>query len=276
MSLFCSAKWFDLYDLKNLSTPGSVPGYQAGDRQDVPGVLGIFIGNSPAALKVLKDTQTWDSKIHAYLACVSFMDAQLGKVLDALATSPHADNTIICLLSDHGYHLGEKGITGKNSLWDRSTRVPLLLSGPNLPKNKRNNSAVSLVDIYPTLTQLAGVEVQVALDGQVLPLDELLIEDRVAYTFHGPEAQTVRTATHRYIRYIDGAEELYAYEGDPFEFQNLASKTEYYALKETLRDKLIMQTANPLGNHVRLLELKNGIPHWQGKPITHTDKIPGP
>ena len=82
----------------------------------------------------LKQNDQLRPLVRAYLACVSFVDSQVGRVLDALDKSPYADNTIVVLWSDHGYHLGEKAISGKNSLWTRSTRVPLIFAGPGVPK----------------------------------------------------------------------------------------------------------------------------------------------
>jgi len=91
--------------------------------------------------------------VRAYLACTTFADHELGKVLTALENSPHADNTIIVLWSDHGQHLGEKKHWRKQALWEESTRVPLFISYPGGKKNQISSSAVSLIDIYPTLAK---------------------------------------------------------------------------------------------------------------------------
>ncbi|KGK30207.1 sulfatase [Cellulophaga sp. E6(2014)] len=106
---------------------------------------------------------------HAYLACISYVDAQLGRMITALDEAGIRDNTIIIVWSDHGWHLGEMGIWGKATNYEIATRVPLIISAPNLPeKNKgiQTNALVELVDIYPSLCELAGIEIPSNLDGK--------------------------------------------------------------------------------------------------------------
>src|SRR3546814_3193238 len=91
----------------------------------------------------------WENKVRACLACISFVDAQIGKVLDALRESRFKNNTIVVLWSDHGYHLGEKDITGKNTMWERYTNVPLLITGHGIQGLRHCNEAVELLDISP-------------------------------------------------------------------------------------------------------------------------------
>ena len=101
----------------------------------------------------------WKDALHGYLACTSYADAMVGRILDALEASPYADNTIVVLWSDHGYHLGEKGQWGKHTLWERTSNVPFVWAGPGVAKGARTDVTVSLIDIYPTLVetmQLAG------------------------------------------------------------------------------------------------------------------------
>ena len=96
--------------------------------------------------------------MQAYLANVAFVDHQVGKILDALERSPHAQNTIVFFTSDHGFHMGEKDWLFKNSLWEESTRVPLVVVAPGIAKRgRRCGFPVSLVDLYPTLIDLCGL-----------------------------------------------------------------------------------------------------------------------
>ena len=153
------------------------------------------------------------------------MDAQVGRVLDALEASGQEDNTIVVVWSDHGYHLGEKEITGKNTLWDPSTRVPLIFAGPGISKGANCKRPVELLDIYPTLAELCDLQATPdRLEGLSL-VPQLKDADapraRPAVTSHGPGNDAVRTETHRYIRYADGSEELYDILADPHEYTNL-------------------------------------------------------
>ena len=166
----------------------------------------------------------WANIVQAYLACVSFVDHQVGTVLDALDASPYADNTIILLWSDHGYHLGEKGLFKKVTLWDRSTRVPMIIAGPGLPAGQITHRVTELLDVYPTLLDLAGLPANLANEGASL---RALIEDPLA-AWNRPAITTLRAANHsvvteayRFIRYADGSEELYDRKKDPQERHNL-------------------------------------------------------
>src|SRR3712207_3606769 len=107
----------------------------------------------------------WRPLVRAYLASTSFLDSQIGRVLDALEAAGHADDTVVVLWSDHGWHLGEKGVTGKNTLWERSTRVPLVITGPGVAPNARCVRPVELLDLYPTLAELCGLPAAAGLEG---------------------------------------------------------------------------------------------------------------
>ena len=99
------------------------------------------------------------------MASTSFIDSQVGRILDALEESGHTDDTIVVLWSDHGYHLGEKLITGKNTLWRNSTRVPLIFAGPGVTPGQECNRPAELLDIYPTLVDLADLPEVAHLEG---------------------------------------------------------------------------------------------------------------
>lgn len=272
-------KWFDMYQPADYAVPGTLPAFEENDRDDCPHAAWYLHWKLPEPrLKFLKESDTWDSKVHAYLASVSFVDAQIGRLLDAVEKSPNADNTIICLLSDHGYHLGEKEISGKNTLWDVSTRVPLILTGPGFEGNEKNASAVELLDVYPTLCWLAGVDGGAENDGMLLPLDGTLDPERTAITCQGPYNQAIRTADKRYILYMDGSEELYDHSKDPYEHRNLAQDPAYAETKQRLRQTLISTVGEPEaplpGADVRLSTLIAGVPYWEGKPIKSGDPVP--
>ena len=108
-------------------------------------------------LRFLEEADEWKNIVRCYLASTSFVDSQVGRILDALEANGLAENTFVVLWSDHGYHLGEKLISGKNTLWDRSTRVPLIFAGPGVTPGARSHRPAELLDIYPTLVELAGL-----------------------------------------------------------------------------------------------------------------------
>ena len=191
----------------------------------------------------------WHKAVQAYLATISFADAQIGRVLDALDRSGHADNTVVILWVDHGWHLGEKEHWRKHALWDVSTRTPLILSAPRgVAKDKICPRPVSLIDIYPTLIDLCGLPKRRGLDGQSL---KSLLEnperkwDRPVVITYGLNNHAIQTERWRFIRYRDGGQELYDHERDPNEWTNLASITKYSPQKTKLAKWLPSTNADP-------------------------------
>ena len=153
--------------------------------------------------------------------------------IDALKRSPYAQNTIVVLFSDHGYLLGEKNTYQKHSLWERANRVPLIIAGPNVPRGEIREQTVGLIDIYPTLLELAGLPSNPANEGRSLtpvlgdadsPWDYPAVTQWRRSGPGGPElrGQAIQSGTWRYSLYGDGSEELYSHEGDPHEWTNLA------------------------------------------------------
>lgn len=173
----------------------------------------------------------WREMVRAYLACVSFVDAQAGKVLDALDSSPYADNTIVVFWSDHGQHLGEKKHWRKMCLWEESTRVPLSIRMPDgLQAGQLCDRPVSLIDLYPTLTELCEIPSATGMEGTSLRtlMDDPSAEwDVPAVTTWHYKNHAVRSQRWRYIRYRDGSEELYDHQQDPGEHRNLAGQSRY-------------------------------------------------
>ncbi|MEM9587054.1 MAG: sulfatase [Planctomycetota bacterium] len=209
--------------------------------------------------------------VHSYLACITFVDAQVGRLLDALDASAQRDNTIICLWSDHGYHLGEKNMTGKTTLWERSTHVPLMFAGPNIPENVKCDSPAELLDIFPTLAELVGARMPDGLEGvSLVPQIESpsRVRSRPAITDHNPGNQSIRDQRYRLIHYADGSEELYDLLDDPGEQTNLIGDAQHNQIADRLRQSLRTDMA-PLiaGSKSRVLEKRKDGWYWQGERI---------
>ncbi len=152
---FAPQKWFDIFPIDEVQLPAT-----AKDDLDDLSPYAVNLTRlkhvSPTHEWVLENEE-WKPLVQSYLACVSFVDAQAGKVLDALEKSNYKDNTYIVLYSDHGFHLGEKDRWAKRSLWEDSTQVPMMIIGPGIAKGKVCTKPVELLDIYPTLLELAGL-----------------------------------------------------------------------------------------------------------------------
>lgn len=268
---FASPRWFELYPEGTLKMPPVL----ATDREDIPDFAWYLHWKLPEPrLSWLESSGQWRPLVRAYLASISFMDSQLGRVLDALDASPHAATTIVVLWSDHGWHLGEKGITGKNTLWERSTRVPLILAGPGIAKGARSAEPVELLDLYPTLTELSGGKAPRDLEGHSLV--PLLRNPRAtrpwpAITTHNQGNHSVRSRRWRYIRYANGEEELYDLRRDPNEWRNLARGRDANRYRTVVREHarwLPKIDAPPIaGSAARLLVNRDGQWFWEGKPI---------
>lgn len=233
------------------------PAIEPKDLTDVP-----WVGRSMVKLgddHKFRKAEAWQRVRRSYLACISWADYNVGRLLDALDASPHARNTIVVLWSDHGYHQGEKRSFRKFSLWEESTRVPFLLMDTrqqNAPENRSSDEAVSLINIYRTLGDLCNLNVPKYVDGQSLA--ELLTQpdksiDAPAITTWGRGNYTVRDDRYRYIRYFDGGEELYDHSNDPNEWKNLADDSAYATIKSQLSNQLPDKEA-PL--------VKQGIALW--------------
>ena len=207
---------------------------------------------------------------------MSYTDAQIGKLLAGLDRLGLRERTVICLWGDHGWHVGEKGITGKTTLWERSTRVPLIYAGPGITAGGRCNQPAELLDIYPTLVELCGLPAKQGLEGHSLALQ--LRNSRSprpwpAITTHGPNNHGIRTERWRYVRYADGSEELYDMKNDPNEWDNLASDPGHLETKRRLAQWLPKTNKPPVpGSKTRLIELRDGIPFWEGVPIDPSSK----
>lgn len=204
----------------------TLPPVKLDDRDDLPAAATeITTNRSPPPHAWFVENDAWKPAVQAYLACIRWTDEQVGRLLDALDASAHAQNTIIVLYSDHGFHLGEKLRWTKFSLWERSTRVPFIISAPGFPKGQRCGHPAELLSVYPTLADLCGLEKNSAVEGVSLrPLlkDAAAAWPHAAITTHGKDNHSIRDRRYRYIRYYDGSEELYDMQSDPNEWKNLA------------------------------------------------------
>jgi iduronate 2-sulfatase len=247
-------KYFDLYPPQAIRfTPAP-----RGDTADIPAIAvrnraqqlpGLMIADRiPAGFT--DDPAEAKRGIAAYLACVSFMDAQLGVVLDSLDRGDRWKDTIVVLAGDNGHHFGDHGgLWRKNTLFEESLRVPLVIAAPDMPQpGVATSSLADLIDIYPTLVELTGIARPGTLDGVSL-----------APTLHNPQATvqdaviqyrpndvsrnaySLRTSRYRYTIWPDGSEELYDVSTDPAGRQNLASSGAHAAARATLRKRVEAQ-----------------------------------
>ncbi|MEM9587881.1 MAG: sulfatase [Planctomycetota bacterium] len=231
-------KWFDMHPLSSIQTPEFDP-------QDLDDVPDISRRLNEAPMMPTTDwaieTKQWKKIVQAYLACTTFVDHQVGRVLAALEASEYSDNTIIVLWSDHGYHIGEKNRFAKQAIWEEATHVNLIFSGRGLKLNQRSDQPTELLDIYPTLVELAGLPANGQNEGQSLvPLLDQPNADwsHVAITTYGRNNHSIRSQRFRYVVYEDGSEELYDHRHDSLERINLADRPELASVKQRMRKHL--------------------------------------
>ncbi|MFN3485993.1 MAG: sulfatase, partial [Planctomycetota bacterium] len=226
-------KYYEMHPLEGIERPP----YKEDDLDDLP-AAGVRMARPEGDHALMLKSGRWKEAIRAYLATITFCDAQVGRLLEALDRSAYRDNTIICLWSDHGWHLGEKHHWRKFALWEEATRAPFIWVVPGLTRpNERCERTVDLMSIYPTLMDLCGIPRPAHVEGESLrPLlaDPAAPWDRPALTTYRYRNHAVRSEGWRYIRYADGGEELYDESKDPYEWTNLAGKAEYAARKEEL------------------------------------------
>jgi len=274
---YATQKWFDLYP----DDDSVLPPTSGDDRQDTPRFSWYLHWDLPEPrLKWLQENNQWRNLVRSYLACTSFVDSQIGRVLAALEDEGLAENTIVVIWGDHGWHLGEKSITGKNTLWDRSTRVPLIFTGPGITPGGRSQQPAELLDLYPTLIDLCGLEPRTDLEGLSL-VPQLRAADqprqRPAITSHNQGNHAVRSERWRYIRYADGSEELYDMIADPNEWHNLASDHQWAKVIEQHAGWLPAIDRPPVvGSAHRVLTYDRDTDQavWEGTTVRRSDPIP--
>lgn len=232
---YAPAKYFEPFARKKLAVPETVKR----DLSDC-GEAARQYAHYPwsGALSTVQKHQQWQEAIRGYLASIHFVDAQVGRLLDALDQSVHAENTIVVLWSDHGWELGEKEHWGKHSPWEGSMRVPLVIIPPKSWKAKpgRSQGFASLLDLYPTLADMCGLRVPKGLDGlslkPVISGEKKEVREAIVSTL-GRSTFCIRKGKMKLIRYYDGSEELYDLEADPNEFRNLIGEKE---MEDDLRE----------------------------------------
>jgi len=237
--------WYapNLYPLDDIRLPET----RADDLDDVPPEGRTLSEARRADFERIKKAGKWTQAVQAYLACISFADAQIGRVLDALEASPYSGNTVIVFWSDHGWHLGEKNHWHKSTLWEEAARIPLIWAGPGIA-NGPCQQPVDTLCIYPTLLELCGLPPRDDLDG--VSIVRLLRDpdarwERPAVTEFNRGQCAVRSQRYRYIRYSDGSEELYDHETDPREWNNVANDADFANIKQTLGRWVTKKWAEP-------------------------------
>ena len=232
--LYAPKQWFDLYNIDKIALPKT----PLADLEDLPkhfrGMNEITV--TPTHDEILKAGKQ-RALTQAYLASVSFVDHCVGVVLQALEKSRHADNTLVVLWSDHGFHLGEKRHWAKRTLWEESTRVPFIIAGPGIEPGKACREAVSLLDIYPTLVELCKLPANPRLEGISLTpqlKDPMTTRKQPAIisSYFGNHA--IRSRDWRLIAYADGSRELYNHRKDQNEYKNLADDPAHQATLDEL------------------------------------------
>src|SRR5699024_4855769 len=149
-------RWLNMYPLEDIH----LPPYKENDMKDIPDLGRRMTFMPPMPTRAyLQEKGQWKKMVRAYLASVTWVDYQVGRVLQALQKSQYADNTIVVLFSDHGYHLGETNRVAKMSLWERDTHVLLIFAGPGIDSGLRSSRPVGLIDIYPTLLDLSNLPI---------------------------------------------------------------------------------------------------------------------
>jgi uncharacterized sulfatase len=239
-------KYFDLYPIEGIEMQDLVEARK--DLEDVPPMaVQRDLKNWPYYFPDITMEEARKCK-QAYYACVSFVDAQVGRLLDALETNNLMDKTLIVFWSDHGYFLGEKGLWYKRKAFERSARMPLYIAGPGIRQQGASCvQPVELVDLFPTLVDYAGFKIPEGLDG--ISLRPLLTDvnekwDKPAITqvHHSPDAQgySIRTHDWRYTEWNGGeaGRELYDHRNDPNEITNLAGDSKYSETVKSLSEKL--------------------------------------
>ena len=230
-------RFFDRYPRDKIT----LPFVKDDDLDDVPSIAREWALSPPDHETVLKHGQ-WRHAVQGYLAAISYCDNMIGQIVQALRESPAAENTMIVLWGDNGFHLGEKLHWRKFVLWEEATRVPLIVVPPiGDSAVRRVDEPVSLVDIFPTLCDLAGVSALPDTDGiSLAPLmtGRATVRGAPAIMTWKKGNHSIRSGQWRYTRYRDASEELYDQTNDPHEWTNLAGEARFHDVIASFREQL--------------------------------------
>ena len=256
-------KYFDMFPIEELE----LSPWMLNDTDDIHWLENFDAKKKgPKYYRMLLESYDGDREValkhflQAYLACVAFVDEQVGKIMDDVEKSPLKDNTIIVFTSDHGWQMGEKDYLFKNSPWEENARVPLIIRNGNSKIKGKVEHPVSLIDIYPTLIDLCELEGDNKLNEQGGELGGFslrpFLEDPKTNDWEGPNGAltlvgnygntiptdkqnfSYRTENFRYILYSNGKEELYDHKNDPYEWENVAEEKKHKKIKNNLRSEM--------------------------------------
>lgn len=226
-------EYFDRFPLESIQ----LPTVASDDLKDVP-PAGVRMAQPNGDHQAVMKAGQWKKAVQGYLATISFVDDQVGRLLSGLESSPRAKKTIVVWWTDHGWHLGEKEHWRKFALWEEATRTSLAIAAPGVTKPQQTSSApVDYLSLFPTLCDLCGLKKPEHVTGpSMLPLlkNPEAAWDHVAICSHGKGNHAVRDKRYRYIRYSNGDEELYDHQVDPYEWTNLASSSQLAEVKSHL------------------------------------------
>lgn len=262
--LYAPKKFFDMFPIDELE----LSEIKSGDNRDTH-----YKDIYPAEMKglryyrTLKESYNGNAEeglkhfLQAYLACIAFTDAQIGKVVDAIDNSRFKENTIIVLVADHGWQMGEKEYLFKNSPWEESTRIPMIIRKPGSEVGSAVDHPVSLIDIYPTLIDACDLEDGNKKNSEGIDLSGFslvpFLKNPELQTWEGPngalsmvgnglnrtnkmkQTYSYRAQDWRYILYLDGSEELYHNATDPYEWTNLSDDKNYQDRKKELKAEML-------------------------------------
>lgn len=238
MAWFVPQKYFDLFPLDSVKVPELNPD----DFDDLPPLADEVVGGKRKFTQSVLKAGLHKSAVQAYLATTAYVDAQHGRVLDALENSPYKDNTIVVFLSDHGFHLAEKDHWQKGTLWEEATNSMLMFRVPGMTEaGGVTKRCVSLQDLYPTLMELCQIEKPSHVDGESLvPIlkNPKIDWPSTAISYLYDRYASIRTEQYRYIRYKEGQQELYDRYKDPHEWKNEVNNPDYAKVTQELNDQL--------------------------------------
>ena len=247
----CPQRFLDMYDPADITIPA---GYLEADLADLPPIPRTFIemGDQKEFRQITSTKEQWKKYLRGYFACYTFADFNIGRVIEALDKSAYAENTIVIVTSDNGFHMGEKDRFNKNGLWEQSAITPMAVRVPGSSHAGETCPApVNLQDLYPTFVDLCGdgLEPLAPVDGHSF---SRLLEnpdaqwENPSISYFGKGWVSVRSEHYRYLVYPDGSCELYDHRSDPKEWSNLAGDPAYEEIRKELEKHVPAEMAETL------------------------------